>query len=62
METITKVREDPLEKIAESSWPTKTGYEWVAANFWNQTSLFRWSRLLDSWLNYTHVRREGCKP
>ncbi|QCE10330.1 hypothetical protein DEO72_LG10g1560 [Vigna unguiculata] len=25
METITKVREDPLEKIAESSWPTKTG-------------------------------------
>ncbi|QCE04131.1 hypothetical protein DEO72_LG8g2164 [Vigna unguiculata] len=32
METVTKVREDPLEEIAKSSWPTKVGYEWVVAD------------------------------
>jgi len=30
MERIVEVREDPLE-LAESSWPTKAGYEWVMA-------------------------------
>ena len=55
METITEVREDPKEEIAESSWSTKTGYEWLAADVRNQSSLFRWSRLLNSWMNCTHV-------
>jgi len=55
MEKITEVREDPLEEIAESSWPMKAGYDWVAADVRNQSSLFRWSRLLNSWLNCTSV-------
>ena len=55
MEMITEVREDPPEEIAESSWPAKAGYDWVAADILNQSSLFRWSRLLNSWLNCTPV-------
>jgi len=51
METITEVREDPLEDIAKGNWPAKAGYEWVAKDVRNQYSLFRWSRLLKSWLN-----------
>jgi len=27
METMTEVREDPLEEIAESNWLAKAGYE-----------------------------------
>jgi len=59
METVTEVREDPLEEIAESNWPAKAGYEWVAADVRNQSSLFRWSRLLNSWLNCTLVIAKG---
>jgi len=55
METLTEVREDLLEEIAESSWPAKADYEWVATDVHNQSSLFRWSRLLKSWLNYTFI-------
>jgi len=55
METITEVREDPPEEIAESSWLAKAGYDWVAADVRNQSSLFRWSSLLNSWLNCTPV-------
>ena len=55
MEMITEVREDPLEEIAESSWPAKVGYDWVAADVRNQSSLFRWSRLLNLWMNCTSV-------
>ncbi|QCD78932.1 hypothetical protein DEO72_LG1g2568 [Vigna unguiculata] len=51
METITKTREDPLEEVAESIWPAKVGYEWVAEDVRTQHSLSRWSRLLKSWLN-----------
>jgi len=40
METITEVREDPPEEIAESRWPTKAGYDWVAADVRNKSSLF----------------------
>jgi len=32
MERVVEVREDPPEELAESSWPTKTGYEWVAVD------------------------------
>ncbi|QCD78931.1 hypothetical protein DEO72_LG1g2567 [Vigna unguiculata] len=59
METVTEVREDPPEEIAESNWPAKVGYEWIAANVRNQSSLFRWSRLLNSWLNCTPVIAKG---
>ena len=41
--TVTEVREYPLEELAESNWPAK---------FW-------WSRLLNSWLNYTPVVAKG---
>jgi len=51
IEMVTEVRKDPLEEIAESNWPAKTGYEWVTEDVRNQYSLFRWSRLLKSWLN-----------
>jgi len=59
METVTEVREDPLEEIAESNWPAKGGYGWVAANVRNQSSLFQWSRLLNSWLNCTPIIVKG---
>jgi len=55
METVIEVREDPLEEIAESSWPAKTGYKWVTADVRNNSSLFRWSRLHNSWLNCTLI-------
>jgi len=55
METVTEVREDPPEEIAESNWPAKADYDWVAADVRNQSSLFWWSRLLNSWLNCTPV-------
>jgi len=50
MERVTEVREDPPEEIVESNWPTMAGYDWVAVDVRNQSSLFRWSRLLNSWL------------
>ncbi|QCE04912.1 hypothetical protein DEO72_LG8g2953 [Vigna unguiculata] len=59
METVTEVREDPLEEITESNCPTKAGYDWVAADVRNQSSLFQWSRQLNSWLNYTSVIAKG---
>jgi len=59
METVTEVREDPPEEIAESNWPAKAGYDWVAADVCNQSSLFRLSRLLNSWLNCTPVIAKG---
>jgi len=32
MERVVEVREDPPEELAESNWPAKAGYEWVAAD------------------------------
>ena len=49
MGRIIEVREDPPEELAESSWPAKARYEWVAADVRTQQSLFQWSRLLKSW-------------
>jgi len=48
MERVVEVMEDPPEELAESNWPVKTRYEWVAADVRTQRSLFRWSRLLRS--------------
>jgi len=59
METVREVREDPPEELAESDWPAKGGYGWSAADVRNQSSLFRWSRLLNSWLNCTPVISKG---
>jgi len=59
METVREVREDPLEELVESNWPAKGGYGWVAADIHNQSSLFRWSRLLNSWLNCTPIIAKG---
>jgi len=61
MERTVEVREDPLEELAESSWPTKVGYEWVATNVRTQYSIFRWSRLLKSWLNCTPIFEKGAR-
>ncbi|QCD79450.1 hypothetical protein DEO72_LG1g3091 [Vigna unguiculata] len=59
MKTVTEVREDPPEEIVESNRPAKAGYEWIAADVHNQSSLFRWCRLLNSWLNCTPVIAKG---
>jgi len=55
METTIEVREDLPEELAESNWPAKAGYEWVAMDMRTQYSIFRWSQLLKSWLNCTTI-------
>ena len=40
MERVVETREDLPEELAESNWPAKTGYEWVAADVRTQRSLF----------------------
>jgi len=59
METVREVREDPPEELAESDWSAKGGYGWAVADVRNQSSLFWWSRLLNSWLNCTPVISKG---
>ena len=59
IEVVREVREDPPEELKESNWPAKGGYGWVAADVRDQSSLFRWSRLLNSWLNCTPVMSKG---
>ncbi|QCD78692.1 hypothetical protein DEO72_LG1g2328 [Vigna unguiculata] len=61
MERIVEVREDPPEELAESSWLAKAGYEWAAADVQTQHSIFRWSRLLKSWLNCTPIFEKGAR-
>ena len=61
MEMVREVREDPPEELAKSNWPAKGGYGWVAADVRNQSSLFQWSRLLNSWLNCTPVIAKGVR-
>ena len=61
MEMVVEIREDPPEELAKSNWPAKTGYEWVAADVRTQRSLFRWSRLLKSWLNCTPIFEKGAQ-
>ena len=51
LERVVEIGEDPPEELAESNWPAKTRYEWVAVDVRTQRLLFRWSRLLKSWLN-----------
>ncbi|QCD79245.1 hypothetical protein DEO72_LG1g2884 [Vigna unguiculata] len=54
-----EVLKDPPEELEESNWPAKGGYGWAAADVREQSSLFRWSRLLNSWLNCTLVISKG---
>jgi len=61
IERTVEIREDPPEELVESSWPAKAGYEWVAANVRTQYSIFRWSRLLKSWLNCTLIFEKGAR-
>ena len=51
VERVVEIREDPPEELAESNWSAKTGYDWVAEDVRTQRLLFRWLRLLKSWLN-----------
>jgi len=59
VEVVREVREDPPEELEESNWPAKGGYGWVAGDVRDQSSLFRWSRLLNSWLNCTPFISKG---
>jgi len=61
METTTKIREDLLKELAESNWPVKAGYRWVAEDVRTQYSLFRWSWLLKSWLNCIPIFERGVR-
>jgi len=59
MEVMREVQEDPPEELEESNWPAKGGYGWVVGDVRDQSSLFRCSRLLNSWLNCTSVISKG---
>ena len=45
--------------MEESNWPAKGDYGWAATDIRDISSLFRWSRLLNSWLNCTPVISKG---
>ncbi|QCD78684.1 hypothetical protein DEO72_LG1g2320 [Vigna unguiculata] len=55
IEVTTETREDPPEEIVESSLSARAGYRWVAE------MLFRWSRLLKSWLNCIPIFERGVQ-
>jgi len=61
IEVTTETREDPLEEIIESSLSTRAGYRWVVEDVRMQHSLFRWSRLLKSWLNCIPIFERGAQ-
>ena len=56
-----ETREDSAEKISESNLPKKAKYEWVAADVRTKYSLFRWSRILNGWLNCVPVLERGTR-
>ncbi|QCD93231.1 hypothetical protein DEO72_LG5g1303 [Vigna unguiculata] len=63
METLTEVREVPPEEITKSNWPAKAGYDWVATDVRNQSSLFQWSlKLTGTWcICVGHMAQAGKK-
>ncbi|QCD79098.1 hypothetical protein DEO72_LG1g2737 [Vigna unguiculata] len=61
MEVTVEIREDPPEEIAKSSLPARAKYRWVAEDVQTQHSLFRWSRVLKSWLNCIPVFERGAR-
>jgi len=61
MEVTIETREDPTEEIAESNLPVKARYEWVVVDVRTQYSLFRWSCILNAWLNCVPVLDRGTR-
>ena len=62
VEVEREVREDPPSEHAESLWPKRSGYSWVAEGVRNCSSKYRWSRLLKSWLNSIYLFGRGFDP
>jgi len=62
MEVTLETRVDRTKEVAENDLPEIVGYEWVAANVRTQYSLFRWSRILNAWLNCVPVLERGTRP
>jgi len=48
IEVEREVREDPPSEHAESLWPKRDGYFWVAEGVRDCYSKYRWSQLLKS--------------
>ena len=59
IEVEREVREDPASEHAESLWPRREGYDWVAEGVRECCSKYRWSRLLRSWLNSVYLFERG---
>jgi len=59
IEVEREVREDPPSEHAESVWPKRDGYFWVAEGVRSCYSKYRWSRLLKSWLNSIYLFERG---
>jgi len=62
IEVEREVREDPANEHAESLWPRRGGYEWVAEGVRSCSSKYRWSRLLRSWMNSIYLFERGADP
>jgi len=59
VELEREMREDPPSEHAESLWPKRDGYGWVAEGVRNCSLKYRWSRLLKSWLNSIYLFERG---
>ena len=62
IERQTENREIPANELAESEWPRRVGYEWVAEIPRVTTSKYRWSALLKSWLASVYIFERGADP
>jgi len=62
IEVEREVHEDPANEHAESLWPRRGGYEWVAEGVRSCSSKYRWSRLLRSWMNSIYLFERGANP
>jgi len=50
VDIVPDVKEDPTKEVVKTDLPWRARYEWVSQTMTEQFSLFRWCRLLDSWL------------
>ena len=60
IEVEREVHEDLASEHAESLWPRREGYDWVAEGVRECCSKYRWSRLLRSWLNSVYLFERGA--
>ena len=60
IEVEREVCEDLASEHAESLWPKREGYDWVAEGVRECCSKYRWSRLLRSWLNSVYLFERGA--